>query len=549
MDDKIAALQNEIKALKIAALEKKLADLRTEGAPLDDARFAEVTQGLAELSGSGALAAPPAPAPPPPVRPPPPPPPPEIFEPFPSPALLGVDGQRSCVIFYAYDGIPIVETLLEVFEDEAEEYASCGCALVAVRRVNPGDSADVRKAKQYEKRFPSINFVSGLDSFAPELAAKSSTLGLQGLAGDWVRTLYYHPLVTLLEPNGGMRTVLSHKGLSAPNVLGQIMRNLHMAVPATSVSSSEKEANRQALYGENVEWSEKLKEDESLRQPTRYWFDGIFEKRDSRPLLAGVDAAALPEAIDRYLADGDEDGEEVFEEVVSADGVKAPSWYTKAKRTAERKQEEERLLWNGTAPSASAGPLPLGPSGARFAPLEQYSKKALAEANYNSKQLVSAFFREYGVDESVFGFLTGGEGDAVAASGGEGGEGEEQAPRSATTESALLRAEMLALGLSRSARGGEMNPRRLRLLREFEASVKELQSEGFGRGGDDRTKLNEFKDQIKESYASAPKEFLEEVSGIAHAHSTQPYHTPLTQPCLPPHRRGGRTCLTRRCRH
>ena len=73
-------------------------------------------------------------------------------------------------------------------------------------------------------------------------------------------------------------------------------------------------------------------------------------------VAAGVDAAALPEAIDRYLADGDEDVEEVFEEVVSADGVKAPSWYTKAKRTAERKQEEERLLWNGTAPSASAAP-------------------------------------------------------------------------------------------------------------------------------------------------------------------------------------------------
>ena len=94
-----------------------------------------------------------------------------------------------------------------------------------------------------------------------------------------------------------------------------------------------------------------------------------------------------------------------------------------------------------------------------------------------------------------------------------------------------------------------MNPRRLRLLREFEASVKELQSEGFGRGGDDKTKLNEFKDQIKESYASAPKEFLEEVSGIAHAQYPAITHTHLTQPCLPPHRRGDRTCLTRRCRH
>ena len=44
-----------------------------------------------------------------------------------------------------------------------------------------------------------------------------------------------------------------------------------------------------------------LEEDESLRQPTRSWFDAT-PRTSSRPLLAGVDAAALPEAIDEYLA-------------------------------------------------------------------------------------------------------------------------------------------------------------------------------------------------------------------------------------------------------
>ena len=61
---------------------------------------------------------------------------------------------------YAYDGPKLVEGLLETFEDEAAEFAACGCALVAVRRV--GDGSDVRKAAEYEERFPSINFVNGV---------------------------------------------------------------------------------------------------------------------------------------------------------------------------------------------------------------------------------------------------------------------------------------------------------------------------------------------------------------------------------------------------
>ena len=38
---------------------------------------------------------------------------------------------------------------------------------------------------------------------------------MQGLSAEWQRALYYDPLVALVDPDGGMRTVLSHKGLSA----------------------------------------------------------------------------------------------------------------------------------------------------------------------------------------------------------------------------------------------------------------------------------------------------------------------------------------------
>ena len=47
------------------------------------------------------------------LDPPPPPPPPPAFEPFPGAAAIGVDGQRCAVVFYARDGIPKTEALLE----------------------------------------------------------------------------------------------------------------------------------------------------------------------------------------------------------------------------------------------------------------------------------------------------------------------------------------------------------------------------------------------------------------------------------------------------
>ena len=67
------------------------------------------------------------------------------------------------------------------------------------------------------------------------------------------RQLYYNPTVVLLDPDGGMRLVENLSGLSPSQVLGQVLRQLHVAVPSESetISFAEAEANMQALYNEN----------------------------------------------------------------------------------------------------------------------------------------------------------------------------------------------------------------------------------------------------------------------------------------------------------
>ena len=114
-----------------------------------------------------------------------------------------------------------------------------------------------------------------------------------------------------------------------------------------------------------------------------------------------------------------------------------------------------------------------------------------------------AFFRKYGGDDLASRFLTGDDAAAPAA-GGAAGETDAKAPAApAGTESALLRAQMLALGLSRSSTKSGSS-RRLRLLQELERSVKELEGEGFR----DAEALRGLKDQIRASYATAPDEFI-----------------------------------------
>jgi len=89
--------------------------------------------------------------------------------------------------------------------------------------------------------------------------------------------------------------------------------------------------------------------------------------------------------------------------------------------------------------------------------------------------------------------------------GGAGTESKLGAGSKLGTESALMRAQMLALGLSRSSTSSQ-STRRLRLLKELEASIKELEAEGFN----DRDALGKLKEQVRTSYATAPPEFVAE---------------------------------------
>ena len=465
-----------------------------------DERIAKLEAQLAALKA--AASAPEAAAPP----PPPPPPPAPAYPKLPERDAIGVDGQRCALVLYAGDGIPKAQALLEAFEDEAAEFAACGCALVAIRKVVDGDSADTRKANEYAARFPSFNLVAGLEERAQLRGA------LPGLGGEWLladsRALYADPVVVLLDPDGGMRTVVSHARLSASNVLGNTLRALHEAVPPrdpSAMSAAEAESVRQSLHEQNVQWAKVLEEDESLRQPTRGWFDSSGPSGASarQKRLSGVDAAALPEAVAQYLAEGAGEEEASEAPLYSKDGVQAPAWYAKAKRQAEERQEEERRLL-GYSPSAPPGPLPLGPAGARLTPLTKALSAAAARVGVDvdaSKALPADDAQAAGgaAAAAAEGAADGGAGAAATAAGGA------QARGGGGSESALLRAEMLALGLSRSSTS-QQSTRRLRLVRELEAAVGELEAEGFN----DRSKLGELKEQLKASYANAPAEFVEE---------------------------------------
>ena len=70
--------------------------------------------------------------------------------------------------------------------------------------LNPrGDDGDRRRVEEeYAERFPSINFVAGLDD---ELTSMRTQLGVDADWKEAVRKLYYEPFVVLVDPDGGMR--------------------------------------------------------------------------------------------------------------------------------------------------------------------------------------------------------------------------------------------------------------------------------------------------------------------------------------------------------
>jgi len=145
----IGPLREELQQLKLA---EKLAELKQgiEGLKAGDAAVAAVEEAVAAPAAPSAATPAPAAMPMspasraaaarPPPAPLPPPPPPPAFPLCSWASTVGVEGQRCAVLFYAYDGPKIAEAMLDAFEDEAAEFAACGCALVGVRKVERGDA-------------------------------------------------------------------------------------------------------------------------------------------------------------------------------------------------------------------------------------------------------------------------------------------------------------------------------------------------------------------------------------------------------------------------
>ena len=247
---KILKLEAELKRLKAEAVEAELKALKAEAGMSAATTPAatpirEVVREAMAAAEERAAAAPP---------PPPPSPPPSEAPLLPSPEELGVDGQLCALVFYAEDGNnPKLEELLDAFEDEAAELAACGCALVGVRKAEETEKACGKEA-EYKERFPSFNFVGGLEKLVEQRVAL-------GLPREWgvleERELYYDPVVVLLTAEGRMQYTVSHAGLRAPYMVGNLMRELHGLVPtgAQQLSRAEEEAVRVAAYDENAAWA------------------------------------------------------------------------------------------------------------------------------------------------------------------------------------------------------------------------------------------------------------------------------------------------------
>ena len=447
---------------------------------------------------------------------------------FPSRDRLGIDGQRAAVVVYLEDGAARVNEVLELFEDSGDDYAERGCRIVAVRkRASPDTAAD----------FPSIAFTA-LESF--EELHSALELDLQ--------QLLYYPRAYLINTDGSIRAV--GKGVRASTIWGEVTEALHECTTRRALVESkptfqEDEAMRQESYLKNRRWAEVLEQDESLRQPTRGWFDGLG-KDDGIGYLAAADSGVplLPEAGAKPL--------------VSADGVEAPEWYVRAKARADAKKaeyERQYPTYYGALPAARGGaaslapskgrtdvqsfgdiwkigissvfgettpitkpePLPSPPSPAAASPDDLECElikleRELTELERDSWQL-SSVIAAAAVREQIKVLKAELATRAAQASASARPDdaavatqpAEAEAPSSSGFESVLERVGLLSLALSRSGTSKEA-PRRIRLLKQLDASVSELEEEGF----DDQELLQAWSAQIEAAWASVPPEVLAE---------------------------------------
>ena len=432
---------------------------------------------------------------------------------------LGIDGQRAVVFIYQEDQSNRVKQVLRQFQEEsAEDYALRGCVLVAVRS---------RTLEGLEDRYPAIRFTTGLD----DLTALRKAVGL----ADSLSPVLYGPFCYLVDPDGKVRA--SSDDVRANTIWGELTRALHAVTYKPGEQDSEQdeavdfyedEAKRQAAWSENAEWAQVLEENEELRQPTRAWWDGIMDAPTNDRFLSAQEQPLLPSA----EAESDPAKQRILKE--------APAWYAAKMQQIEAKAANEGpplTLFEFLSESKNKVGAALKQADERKA-FEAAVAATPTDEEINQLAQVSSLERTLEtlrgdpstpnealkpLEEQIAEIRTSIERkqekrqrEAMASSSGaSAAEAPGQTPAAAVVSEAdisitLERAGLLALGLSRSGTSIESR-RRLRLLRELEATVDELEESGYK----DASVIGPLREQIEDAWSTAPPGARETVAKAA----------------------------------
>ena len=377
---------------------------------------------------------------------------------------FGCDGQRAVILIFVNDQANRVQSALKLFEASSDDYSRRGCKLVALRS---------RPDPRSESRYPSFSFQEGLE----EKAELRAALGLEDL-----QPVFYGPRAYLVEPNGNVCQM--SEGVRMDAIWTEITQALHAMTedPGAPKERSAEEvlaefeadqAQRVQAYKEGADWARVLEEDESLRQPTRWWLDGIGDGPSGGPkYLSASERKMLPEAGVPRLS--------------SKDGVQAPEWYALAKQRAEAKQSAQ-------VRSSSSG----SGQGGQGASSNDQPASGYPFGMDPRKSSPAAAFLDGLMGKNPAGGATPPPPPPDAAQAA-------QAAYTLPSDSTMERANLLALGLSRSAPTADSR-RRLRLLRELEETVAEIEAEGCP---PDAEILQPLKARIAAAWGSAPPEAI-----------------------------------------
>jgi len=407
---------------------------------------------------------------------------------FPQRDALGIDGQRAAVFVYQEDRASRVRQVLQEFQvQSSDDYIRRGCELVAVRSI---------PMSGFATSYPAVRFVEGLQ----DLTELRAALGLS----ESLAPVTYGPFCFLIDPDGSVRVATDAVRASA--VWGELTRALHEVTFAPgeadgeqpALSFAEDEAMRQAAWLENAEWAKVLEQNEELRQPSRWWLDGILDSpKDGSKYLSASQQPLLPSWTEEALKD---------DPVKARIARDAPAWYVQKMMALEASASEYDEptsffeLWARGVPDAIANVPALPPDPAEAAARERLERMESALAALQADGTAAALLeplRQQVADLKA-------EQQQRLAQRQQAAAVEAVAPLAPTVSDAdvamtLERAGMLALGLRRSGTSTRSR-QRLRLLRELEATVAELEADGYR----NEQVLRPLKEQVAAAYASAP---------------------------------------------